>query len=402
AYVVFGKAARSGNIDLGVLAAAQGFIVQGDADGDRAGRAVSTAGDVNGDGFDDILVGAFAGDDGGPEAGEAYVVFGRAPVESVTRIGSFAGQTIRGGGGDDWLDGRDGADRLFGAGGDDELIGGTGNDLLGGGSGIDSLRGGSGNDSLNGGGGGDTMNGGSGNDRHYVDSAGDLVIEAAEGGTDRMFASVSYALADGAHVEMLTTIANSGTASIHLSGNSGANRILGNNGGNILKGRSGNDDLNGLGGNDRIEGGEGKDLLAGGAGTDRFVFDTAPGANDTDRISDFVAADDSILLNRLVYGAIAGDGMLAASQFHSGKAAADASDRIIHDADTGIIFYDADGAGGAAQTAFARVTAGIALTRSDFIGFTSGGAMAATAPMAAEAGFTGFTAMQAIGWADLP
>jgi hypothetical protein len=404
AYVVFGKAARGGNIGLGALAAAQGFIVQGDADGDRAGRAVATAGDVNGDGFDDILVGAFAGDDGGPEAGEAYVVFGRAPVESVTRIGSYAGQTIRGGGGDDLLDGRDGADRLFGSGGDDELIGGTGNDLLSAGSGIDSLRGGSGNDSLNGGSGGDTMNGGSGNDRYYVDSAGDLIIEAAGGGTDRIFASVSYALADGAEVETLATNANGGTSAIQLSGNSGANRILGNNGGNILKGRDGSDDLSGLGGNDRIEGGDGKDVLAGGAGTDRFVFDTAPGANNVDRIVDLIAADDSILLNRLVYAGIPADGMLAVSRFHSGKAAADASDRIIHDPDTGVIFYDADGTGGAAQIAFARVTAGIALTRSDFISFTGGGSAAASsaAPMAVHAGLPDVAAMQAIGWADIP
>ncbi len=37
---------------------------------------MSSAGDVNGDGFDDLIVGAFGGDDGGIWAGEAYVVFG--------------------------------------------------------------------------------------------------------------------------------------------------------------------------------------------------------------------------------------------------------------------------------------------------------------------------------------
>ena len=40
--------------------------------------SVSSAGDVNGDGFDDLIVGAPNGDDGGTNAGEAYVVFGKS------------------------------------------------------------------------------------------------------------------------------------------------------------------------------------------------------------------------------------------------------------------------------------------------------------------------------------
>ncbi len=61
---------------LTTLDAAQGFIIQGDAAVDQAGYSVSSAGDVNGDGFDDLIVGARLGDDGGNSAGEAYVVFG--------------------------------------------------------------------------------------------------------------------------------------------------------------------------------------------------------------------------------------------------------------------------------------------------------------------------------------
>ena len=86
AYVVFGSASGFGSadatgrqvIDLTTLTAAQGFIIQGDAGGDRAGFSISSAGDVNGDGFDDLIVGAPLGDDGGNAAGEAYVVFGSA------------------------------------------------------------------------------------------------------------------------------------------------------------------------------------------------------------------------------------------------------------------------------------------------------------------------------------
>ncbi len=89
AYVVFGGAGGFGApvaiegvtrqvLDLTTLSAAQGFIIQGDAAGDRAGWSVASAGDVNGDGFADLILGAPAGDDGGGEAGEAYVVFGGA------------------------------------------------------------------------------------------------------------------------------------------------------------------------------------------------------------------------------------------------------------------------------------------------------------------------------------
>lgn len=84
AYVVFGSASGFGTadasgrrvIDLTSLTPAQGFIIQGDAEGDIAGHAVQSAGDINGDGFDDLIIGAVYGDDGGYYAGEAYVVFG--------------------------------------------------------------------------------------------------------------------------------------------------------------------------------------------------------------------------------------------------------------------------------------------------------------------------------------
>ena len=65
------------NVDSS-FTAATGFIIQGDEAGDQTGWSVSSAGDVNGDGFDDLIVGARLGDDGGSDAGEAYVVFGTA------------------------------------------------------------------------------------------------------------------------------------------------------------------------------------------------------------------------------------------------------------------------------------------------------------------------------------
>jgi len=59
--------------------ASRGFVLAGVEPFDVSGVSVSGAGDVNGDGIDDLIIGAFLGDPGGRiDAGESYVVFGRA------------------------------------------------------------------------------------------------------------------------------------------------------------------------------------------------------------------------------------------------------------------------------------------------------------------------------------
>jgi len=50
--------------------------VTGEEDGDLFGSRVACAGDVNSDGYDDVLVGAYANDDGGSYAGKVYCYLG--------------------------------------------------------------------------------------------------------------------------------------------------------------------------------------------------------------------------------------------------------------------------------------------------------------------------------------
>ena len=75
-YVVFGKADGT-PVNLAAVALGNGgFVMNGIDESDESGSSVSGAGDVNGDGVDDLIVGAAYADPGGnSKAGESYVVF---------------------------------------------------------------------------------------------------------------------------------------------------------------------------------------------------------------------------------------------------------------------------------------------------------------------------------------
>ena len=81
-YVVFGGAGVGGTgiIELSALDGTNGFVLNGIDASDGSGISVSSAGDVNGDGIDDLIIGAYGGDPNGNSSGESYVVFGGAGV----------------------------------------------------------------------------------------------------------------------------------------------------------------------------------------------------------------------------------------------------------------------------------------------------------------------------------
>ena len=170
-YVVFGRRSGFGaSFNLSSLDGSNGYALNGIAIGDESGTSVSGAGDVNGDGVADLIIGADKADPNRKDkAGQSYVVFGvrsgnsgnssNTPTSGIsgnpaigrTQKGSNRNDTFSGTNGDDSFTGEKGNDRLSGRGGNDFLSGGQGKDVLLGEGGSDRLVGGQGADRLSGG-----------------------------------------------------------------------------------------------------------------------------------------------------------------------------------------------------------------------------------------------------------
>ena len=81
-YVLFGggSVGVTGTVELSSLDGSDGFVINGIDGGDLSGNSVSSAGDVNGDGVADMIIGAFAAAPNGGNSGESYVLFGGGSV----------------------------------------------------------------------------------------------------------------------------------------------------------------------------------------------------------------------------------------------------------------------------------------------------------------------------------
>src|SRR5688500_3251677 len=113
----------------------------------------------------------------------------------------------------------------------------------------------------------------SGDDIFYVDHAGDVVIEAAGGGSDTLIANVSFTLGAGQEVETLRTFGSGTTDEVNLTGNTLAQTILGNAAANDRRGGGGADVLRGYGGHDTYYVDDSSDSVieADGGGSDTVI-----------------------------------------------------------------------------------------------------------------------------------
>ena len=319
-------------------------------------RATGAAGNDSFSGFENIISGA--GND--------------------TLQGDDNANTLNGGLGNDTLSGGLGHDSLLGSTGTDwvsyaELsdatqavtvnlttrlvTGAAGNDTL---SSFENIVSGAGNDSLAGDGIANTLTGEAGDDT----VSGGLGSDSLAGGDGNDW--VSYAdLTSAAHavtvsLSSLRATGTSGNDSLsgfeNIIAGSGNDSLSGNENSNALNGGLGNDTLSGDIDNDTLSGGAGNDSLIGGEGSDNFVFNTSLGINNRDVIQNYTAMDDSILLDDAIFTAIGSPGTLSAGAFNTGSAATDTDDRIIYNASTGALLYDADGSGSGAAIQFATLT----------------------------------------------
>ncbi|MEG4108107.1 calcium-binding protein [Microcoleus sp. S13_C5] len=219
----------------------------------------------------------------------------------------------------------------------------------------DVLRGGASSDTLTGGAANDLITGGAGDDL-LIDT--DANVDGGAG-NDTLVANYSQL--------------NNG-AGVHVGYNS-QNAIFSRLNGSIVLNYSNIEQFNVTGtqyadvllggtGGDTLTGGAGNDQLTGGAGADNFRFNSPN--EGVDQIADFLVVDDTIQVSATGFGGgLTAGSAIAASQFAIGASAQNTSDRFIYNSQTGALFFDIDGLGGATQTQIATLSTGLAMTNND-------------------------------------
>jgi hypothetical protein len=141
AFLIYGKTDTAA-INLSSLASSDGFSIVGQSSGDLSGWDVSAGGDINGDGFADLIISGPSANPiingvQQPQSGITYVLFGGIAGISTKAV-DFMGTS-----GSDVLNGTATTVNL-----NEQFVGGAGNDLMYGGGGADVMYGGTGNDTF--------------------------------------------------------------------------------------------------------------------------------------------------------------------------------------------------------------------------------------------------------------
>lgn len=262
AYVVFGRSDGVQEINVTALDGTNGFRLTGTSAFDAAGSVVSNAGDINGDGYDDLLIAAPGRDANGIDSGAVYVVFGQSgsfPASlNLSSLDGYNGFRVDGEMTRDFLGSSDYSSSYAGVGALGDIDG---------------------------------------------DGFDDFAVSAPDAAANELaYAGVAYVIRGSDHLGLLTVgtagsetpVLADGVAGYDgragddvLTGNAGDNTLIGGLGSDTLDGAAGNDVLIGAAGDDvliydaadtlRVDGGSGTDTLRFGAGTS-FDFNPLAGS----------------------------------------------------------------------------------------------------------------------------
>jgi len=271
--------------------------------------------------------------------------------------------------GNDWLFGENGNDFLYGWDGNDRLFGGDGDDFLDGGDGNDVFDGGAGNDGFFLGAGNDRADGGAGDDSFGL--FGDSGRKFIDGGDGEDWLTVYGAVTNLATGEVVSDVGRARVSGIeNVQGGSTSDIFIGNSGANFFNGHGGDllrggDIFVGAGGNDTLQSGD--------IGDDKFVFDTAPSADNVDTIINFSSwrfANDELLFDDEVFASLGSEDAWADGdeRFYAAAGATsghDANDRLVYNTTTGDLYYDADGSGAEVALQVASLQGAPTLAASD-------------------------------------
>jgi len=309
-YVLFGKPSFPAKLSLGDLTGVTGFRLDGVTGGDRAGQAVDAAGDVNGDGRGDLVIGApFANS----QRGAAYVVFGAIAPPSSLSLGDLSGTNgfrLAGSGANAEAGiAVSGAD-INGDGLDDVLVGASGS-----GEGSRRFAGRSyavfGRPSFPAeidlgtlGAAGVVLDGETSGDR-----AGQGISAAGDRDGDGFDEFAIGAPGGGAGPEgdrgYVYVVQGGGTLGIPLPvthlGTPGNDTLTGGGGNDVMLGGRGADQIVGAAGDDALKGGAGRDLLLGAAGADYLL-----GGSGVDVVS-YAGSAAGVTVNLFTGAATGGD-----------------------------------------------------------------------------------------------
>lgn len=193
----------------------------------------------------------------------------------------------------------------------------------------------------------------------YKDTGQTMQLVQGDGGKLYVFGSVAYQDTSGGmsnkvfYSELSFKGSTTSTVKVKpIKGGNGADELIGTSSGETFYAKGGND------------------TLTGNAGSDIFAFTTKLGPTNIDTITDFTLGEDKLGLSVKVFSMLKGDADLSDNLYVQtivGISEQDENDYLLYDAESGGLYYDADGSGSKSTAIeFAVIGTHLALTSASF------------------------------------